>query len=117
MEEKSLSSTFGFWKKISVFLLALFILGFLLAVYLHVLFVDVLFLEGMLFFVFGAFAAAGMGNPRTVNIKTTTADPEFYREYLEDQRPKQLSEGIILMIIGAVLMILAVVIGLSTMAH
>lgn len=100
-----------------MFLLAVCILGFLLAVYLHVLFVDVLFLEGLLIFVFGAYVAAGMGNPRTVNIKTTTADPEFYREYLEDQRPKQISEGIILMIIGAILMILSVVIGLSTIAH
>ncbi len=58
-----------------------------------------------------------MGNPKTVDIRTTTADPEMYREYLEDQRPKQVSEGVILMIIGVVLMILSAVIGVSTIVH
>jgi hypothetical protein len=32
---------------------------------------------------------------------------------LEEQRPKQLSKGVILMIVGAVLMVLGVVVGLS----
>lgn len=93
-------------------LLTLCILGLVLAVYLHMRFVDVLFLEGLLLFVFGAYIASGMGNPRSADIRTTTADPEFYREWLEDQRSKQITEGTILMIIGAILMILAVVIGL-----
>ena len=117
MEKENLGSTFGFWKRISVLLLALCILGFVLAVYLHLSFVDVLFLEGLLIFVFGAYIAAGMGNPKTVDIRTTAADPEIFREYLEDQRPKQVSEGVILMIIGVVLMILSAVIGVSTIVH
>jgi len=79
-------------------------------------FVDVLFPEGLLIFAVGAYVAAGMGNPRSVDIRTTTADPEYYREYLEDQRPKQVSGGVILMLIGAILMILSVVIGLSSIA-
>jgi hypothetical protein len=58
-----------------------------------------------------------MGNPKTVDIRTTAADPEMCREYLEDQRPKQVSEGVILMIIGVVLMILSAVIGVSTIVH
>jgi hypothetical protein len=117
MEKENVGLTFGSWKKIAVSLLALCILDFLLAIYLHVLFVDILFVEGVLIFAFGAYVAAGMGNPRTVDMKNTIADPEFYKEYLEDQRPKQVSEGVILMIIGAVLAILSVVIGLSTIAQ
>lgn len=103
----------GFWQKIILLILALFILGFAFSFFLHVRLTDVLFMEGLFIFVLGAYFAAGMGNPKTVDIRTTTADAGIYREYLEDQRPKQLSEGVVLMIIGAVLMVLAVVVGLS----
>lgn len=68
-------------------------------------------MEGALIFGFGGYVAAG---PRTVDNKTTLAYPDVSREYLEEQRPKQLSKGVILMVIGAVLMVLGVVVGLST---
>jgi hypothetical protein len=116
VEKKNIRSTLSSWKKTFAALLVLFILGLLLALYLNMRFVDVLFIEGLLIFAFGAFVAAGMGNPRTVDMKNTIADPEFYREYLENQRPNQVREGIILMILGAVLIILSIVIGLSTIA-
>jgi hypothetical protein len=56
-----------------------------------------------------AYVAAG---PRTYDARTTIVDPTTSREYLEEQRPKQLSKGVILMIIGAVLIVLGVVVGL-----
>jgi hypothetical protein len=77
MEKENLGSTFGFWKRISVLLFVLCILSFVLAVYLHLSFVDVLFLKGLMIFVFEAYIAAGMGNSKTVDIRTTTADPEM----------------------------------------
>ncbi len=60
-------------------------------------------------FGFGGYVAAG---PRTVDTRTTIAYPTVSREYLEEQRPKQLSKGVILMIIGAALMVLGVIVGL-----
>lgn len=93
-------------------LLALCISDLVLAAYLHMRFVDVVFLEGLLIFAYGAYIASGMGNPRSADIRTTIADPEFYREWLEDQRSKQITEGAIMMIVGTALMISAVVIGL-----
>ena len=99
-----------FWQKIAVLTLVLYILGFVLAVFFHVRVTDVVFMEGALIFGFGAYVAAG---PKTYDRRTTIVYPTATREYLEEQRPKQLSKGLVLMIIGAVLMILGVVVGFS----
>ena len=99
----------GFWKKIAVLTLVLYILGFVLALFFNVRVTDVVFMEGAFIFGFGAFIAAG---PRTFDRRTTIEFPTASREYLEEQRPKQLSQGLIVMIIGAVLMVLGVVVGL-----
>jgi hypothetical protein len=116
VEKENLGSPFGFWKRISVLLLALCILSFVLAVYLHLSFVDVLFLKGLMIFVFGAYIAAGMGNSRPSTLEQQRLTQKC-REYLEGQRPKQVPEGVILVIIGVVLMILSAVIGVSTIVH
>ena len=99
--------------KLALVLVALAILTLVLTFYLHMRFVDILFVEGLAIFVVGAYIASGMGNPGSVTVGTTTADPEFYREWLKDQRSKQMTEGTILIAIGAILMVLAVVIGVS----
>jgi hypothetical protein len=99
-----------FWQKIAVLTLVLYILGFVLAVFFHVRVTDVVFMEGALIFGFGAYVAAG---PKAYDRRTTIVYPTVSREYLEEQRPKQLSKGLILMIIGAVLMVLGIVVGLS----
>jgi hypothetical protein len=40
-------------------------------------------------------------------------DPEGCRKFLEEQRSKQVSDGIVLMIIGVVIIGLSLVIGMS----
>jgi len=97
------------WQKITLLILVLSLLGFVLAVFLNARLTDVLFMEGALIFAFGGYVAAG---PRTVDNRTTIAYPAVSREYLEEQRPKQLSKGVVLMIIGAVLIFLSVIVGL-----
>ena len=96
-----------FWQKIVVLIVALYMLGFILAVVFHVRVTDVVFMEGALIFGFGAYVAAG---PKTFDKRTTIVYPEVSLDYLEEQRPKQLSKGLILMIIGAVLMVLGIVV-------
>jgi hypothetical protein len=98
-----------FWQRIVVLTLVLYILGFVLAVFFHMRVTDVIFMEGALIFALGAYVAAG---PKTVDARTTIEYPAVSREYLEEQRPKQLSKGLILMVIGAVLIVLGVVVGL-----
>jgi hypothetical protein len=85
--------------------------------FLRIRFEDLMFMEGVLVFAAGAYVASGMANPRRENWKTLTADPEGYKEFLEDQRPKQLSDGIILMIIGATIIVLSLVIGFGIIRH
>ncbi len=97
----------GFWQKISVLAVVLPILGFVLAAVFHARVTDVVFMEGAFIFGFGAYVAAG---PKTYDKRTTIVYPDVSREYLEEQRPKQLSKGLILMIIGAVLMVLGIVV-------
>lgn len=103
----------AFWKILAVCILFLCIADALAAFYFHIPFADLLFMEGIFVFASGAYVAAGMANPRSQNWKTLMADSEVYREFLEDQRHKQLSEGIILMVIGAIIIGLSVAIGLS----
>jgi hypothetical protein len=98
-----------FWQKIGVLTLLLYVLGFVLAVFFHVRVTDVVFMEGAFIFGFGAFVAAGS---KTFDVRSTYADPAVTLEYVEDQRPKHISKGVILMIIGAVLMVFGVVVRL-----
>jgi hypothetical protein len=97
----------GFWQKIAVLTVVLYILGFVLAVVFHVRVTDVVFMEGAFIFGFGAYVAAG---PKTYDKRTSIVYAEVSREYLEGQRPKQLSKCLILMVIGAVLMVLGIVV-------
>ena len=100
----------AFWQKITVLILVLSILGFVLAVFFHMRFTDVLFMEGALIFALGGYVAAG---PKPVDNRTTIACPTVSRDYLLEQRPKRVSRGVVLMIVGAVLMVLGVVVGFS----
>lgn len=103
----------GFWKNVGLFLLLLCIVDLSVALFLRIRFADLLFMEGILVFAVGAYVASGMSNPRRENWKTLSTDSEGYREFLEDQRPKQLSDGVILMIIGAIMIGLSLAIGLT----
>jgi hypothetical protein len=111
--EKDSVSGFGFWRKIAVCILLLCIFDSFVALFLRIRLTDLLFVEGMLVFAAGAFVAAGMANPRRETWITLTADPEGYRKFLEEQRSKQVSDGIVLMIIGVVIIGLSLVIGMS----
>jgi uncharacterized membrane protein len=96
-----------FWQKIALLAVVLYVLGFVLAAVFHARVTDVVFMEGAFIFGFGAYVAAG---PKTYDKRTTIAYPEVSREYLGEQRPKQLSKGLILMVIGAALMVLGIVV-------
>ena len=102
----------GFWQKIALLTVVLYILGFVLAAVFHVRVTDVVFMEGAFIVGFGAYVAAG---PKTFDKRTTIVYPEASLEYLEEQRPKQLSKGLILMVIGAVLMVLGIVVSVPAL--
>jgi hypothetical protein len=113
--EKDSVSGFGFWRKIAVCVLLLCIFDLFVALFLRIRLTDLLFVEGALVFAAGAFVAAGMANPRRKTWITLTADPEGYRKFLEEQRSKQVSDGVVLMIIGIVIIGLSLVIGMSNL--
>jgi hypothetical protein len=98
----------GFWGKVALFLLLLSAVDFFVALFLHVRFTDLMFMEGILIFAFGAVIASGIGNLRRERWTTLKADPQGHTEYLEDQRSKEDRDGIILMIVGAVIIGLSI---------
>jgi len=99
---------FAFWKKIAVLILMLCIVDIFLATYARVRYGDLLFIEGIVTFAAGAYVASGVANLRKESWVTLTASPEGHREFLEEQRSKQVSYGIITMIIGAIMIALSI---------
>jgi hypothetical protein len=92
-----------FWKKIGALILILCLVDVFLAVHMCVHYGDLLFVEGVVVFAAGAYVAAGVANLRRESYATLTGSPEGYREYLEEQRSRQVSDGILLMVIGAII--------------
>jgi hypothetical protein len=105
-------SIVGFWVKFALFLLLLSAVDFFAALFLHVRFTDLMFMEGILIFAGGARIASGMGNLRRETWRTLEADPEGHTEYLEEQRLKEDRDGIMLMIVGAIIIGLSIAAGL-----
>jgi hypothetical protein len=108
MESKNSRLNIGLWKRIAVFIAILLVVDLLLILQVHMRFGDLLFIEGMLIFGAGAWIASGAMNLRRESWQTLTASPEGHKEFLEAERSKQVSDGIILMIVGAVIMSLAI---------
>ena len=109
MESEDEDSSFGFWRKIAVVLLALFAADAFLAWRLQIRYGDLLFLEGIIVFAAGAFAASGVANLRRETYGTMAGHPEGQKEFLEEQRRKQVSSGILLMIVGAIIIASSVI--------
>jgi hypothetical protein len=100
---------FDLWKKIGLFLLLLFVADVFLASFWHIRYGDLLFVEGIFVFAAGAYIAAGVANIRRETQATLIASPEGHKEYVEEQRSKQVSDGILLMIIGAIVIAASVI--------
>jgi uncharacterized membrane protein len=77
--------------------------------YCHIRYGDLLFIEGVVVFAAGAYVAAGVANIRRESPSSLTASPEGHREFLEEQRSKQVADGVLLMIIGAIVIALSIV--------
>jgi hypothetical protein len=99
---------FEFWKKIGAFMLILCIVDVFLAMYVRMRYGDLLFIEGIVVFAAGAYVASGAANLRRESYATLTASPEGHREYLEEQRSRQVSDGILLMVIGAIIIAVSI---------
>jgi hypothetical protein len=109
MESENSGFNFNLWKKIGLFLLILLIVDAFLALYFHLLYGDLLFVEGIFVFAAGAYVAAGVANMRRESQASLTVSPEGHKEYLEEQRPKQVLDGVLLMIIGAIIIATSIV--------
>jgi hypothetical protein len=72
---------------------------------------NLFFIEGAIIFGVGAWVASGATVLRMERPSTLYARPEGHTEYLRQHRKKQLSFGIVLIIIGAALMGLSITIG------
>ena len=64
---------------------------------------DFLFIEGIIIFSIGALVASGISVLRMERWQSLYASPNGHVKYLRQERRKQFSFGIVLMIIGAVL--------------
>jgi hypothetical protein len=84
------------------------IVAIFLATYAHVRYGDLLFIEGIVTFAAGAYVASGVANLRRESWVTLTASPEGHREFLGEQRSKQVSDGIIIMIVGAIIIAISI---------
>jgi hypothetical protein len=109
MESESSSFNIGLWKKIALIILILCVVDVFLASYWRVRYGDLLFIEGVVVFAAGAYVAAGVANMRRESQSSLTASPEGHREFLEEQRSKQIADGVLLMIIGAIVIAVSIV--------
>jgi hypothetical protein len=113
MEGEDEKFSFGFWKKIVLLFLVLLPLDAFFAWRLQIRYGDLLFAEGLIVFGAGAFAASGIANLRREAIGTTygamTGHPEGQKEFLEEERRKEWSSGIKLMIVGAIIIAVSII--------
>lgn len=119
MNEENHKIRFGLWAKIAIAILAVCIFNVVLVSFTigdlfwakksgTIIFSDLLFFEGIAFFGLGALIASGYTAQRIDRWQSLYASPDGHREYLEEQRPKQFSFGIIMMIVGAILIGLSI---------
>lgn len=110
MGSENSSFNFGFWKKIAVFVLILCVVDLFLTSYWRMRYGDLLFIEGALVFAAGAYVAAGVANMLRERPATLMASPEGHREYLEEQRSKQVRDGVLLMIVGTIIIAISIMV-------
>jgi hypothetical protein len=89
--------------------LALLSLNVSAGLYLHIRWGDLLFVEGAVIFAASAYIALGTANLKRESYASLAASPEGHREYLEEQRSKQSSEGIIIMVVGVAIIAVSII--------
>ena len=118
MDQRKGNFSFGPMTKIGLIIAILFVFN-ILATFLgglwenksrRTVLADLFFIEGAVIFGLGALVASGYTILRMETWKSLLARPGGHVEYLIEQRRKQFSFGIMLMIIGAALICLSVVI-------
>jgi hypothetical protein len=96
------------WKKVALAVLIFCVSNALLAWFLRMRYADLLFMEGMLVFAVGAGIASGIANLRRETYGTMIGDPEGHKEFLEEERSKQVADGIVLMAVGTIIIFLSI---------
>jgi hypothetical protein len=109
MEGENSSLNLGLWKKIAAVILVLCVVDVFLALYARIRFGDLLFVEGIMVFAAGAYVAAGAANIKRETPVSLMASPEGHREFLEEQRSKQVADGVLLMIVGAIIIAASII--------
>jgi hypothetical protein len=109
MEGRVSGFKFGFREKVALLILITCIIDAFVASYIHIRYGDLLFIEGILVFAAGAYIAAGVANLHRETWTSLTAGPESHKEFLEEQRAKQVADGVLLMIIGAILIAISII--------
>ena len=99
---------FRFLEKLVGVTVVLCVVGLFIAMFLHAIYGDVLFIEGMVVFAAGASVAAGLSNIKRERLATLMTDPDGLREFLEQQRAAQLSEGIWITVVGAIITVISI---------
>jgi hypothetical protein len=103
---------FRFWERFAGMIVVLCLVGLFFAMLLHVTYGNVLFIEGILVFGAGVYAASGQSNLKREHLSTMMTDPEGLKEFLEKQRAAQLADGMLIMIVGAIIMAIPIMISL-----
>jgi hypothetical protein len=109
MDAENSSLNLELWKKIGLLMLILCIVDVFLAMYSRMRYGDLLFVEGIVVFAAGAYTASGAANLRRESYATLAGSPTGHKEYLEEQRSRQVSDGILIMIIGAIIIAISVI--------
>jgi hypothetical protein len=109
MEGENSSLDLGLWKKIGAVILVLCVVDVFLASYVRIRYGDLLFVEGIMVFAAGAYVAVGLANIKREGLASLTASPEGHKEFLEEQRSKQVADGVLLMIVGAIIIAASIV--------
>ncbi len=102
MDKKGFHFNFALWMKFAVLIIGLCVADFFIASYVGLRFGDLFFIEGALVFVAGVGIAGGGGNLRRERPSTLMGSPTGHTEFLEEQRKKQISEGIIVAAVGGI---------------
>lgn len=118
MNQRKWHFSFGPWTKIGVILIFLSIFNIFITFFgkfwenksKRVFLSDLFFIEGAVILGVGALVASGATVLKMERWQSLVASPSGHVEYLRQQRRKQFSSGIMLMIIGLVLICLSVVI-------
>lgn len=118
MDQRKWNFSFGLWTKIGLVIVFISVFN-ILVTFLgglwenksrRIVLSDLFIIEGILIFGLGTLVASGISILRMETWRSLTASPGGHVEYLIEQRRKQFSFGIMMMIIGATLICLSVVI-------